>query len=1504
VGTSEPSFGVSLDSAQSLGNCTQPLLLLGYGHEVLDRLTGINPSTAFLPCIERYLWSPDEGWQIFHLPHVIPSTSGRFSIYSNHIQYDAYRVSILPASTEVLGTNFGGDGAQLLWFRNYQHNPHIYYWGINQVINLNTHGHQFCENLIHWLIRQSLQERLGETLAAWQLVSNSSVNFWEMQGAGGFGYPLEPSIRLSYYVTDMVNRHSLAVNLSAFGSWLQSRYNSTSGCFEDLASPQLHDRCVTTAMAVLLSEKLGLLGELNQTSIGDYLVSCQDPNSGGFFSDYSSSQTSLKATRFALESLQVLDQLSKINIQAAINYVTQCQELNPLNSQYGGFYPSDLGGFSANLIDTTYAIAALDQVSALNAINQSALSTFIASCEDPVGSSIFDTRHTLDSDEWVLGTACSIQICTTLALQGLYNPNISRAYLIDNQYPNGGWGRGDLLHDFHNSPDETWYTVYALSLTGGLGSAEQNLTQYLIHCCTQWGGASEPVIFGDFLTSYEILETLSHINGVQRVNLTAFLSFLDNCWSQSRTSFTAHQFPSAVGIDTDSPTPDRIALETGTFGPLYHYAFSQLISILNLTSSLWITRASQLRQEIVACQTDAITHSGMLGLHHLYVGHESDLTFRFDTTCWNLLAHQGLGGIPTDLINDTAVHSYLLQCLQGNTTHQYFHDSIHTIPIPAQWREADGYLAETWLGLQAVNYLDPSLSNLDGQKLATYATSFLQENVSLISTYYITEILTFLVETGLNPAALDLLDRDTIRPKLLNSFTFEGLVIDPSYPPGKWTPHLINLGIKLVHRLQLLSHLDVNPILNLTGITYPTGTLLLGTNFMISASIQENRWGHLPPRIYVKTQIFNTTFTNNSSPILPGYYEFKDYVPISSGALGPQNLSIIAFFPGTIPSYMRIPAICIGWGNLSTQTVLIPSATIPRSIPLNVTVEISLEGAQSSTAPLGNGNVSVTVESTSTTYPASQYTPNLYNALVPTENLSITLHLIRINASIPYCTPHTEITPMSVIVYDTHLTLEQTIPTNPVLFDQTTLVVGLWNASGSPLSGYQVNFTLTRPGESVEYMTSSHNTNETGLALCSWNPDKIGSWEVIFRFSGAEMFNGCITEVDISVIRRPIACTITQYPSSTVFIGNECWIELYVFDELDGYPLPNANIQLFENGQLIASNTSDANGRIVSHWLTSAPVGVKELQIEVSGTSTHELWLSSSFEYVVRDTTSISLFTETNQLYIGETVYIQVLLSASASGPPNGTASIYWDGSWNQDILITNGMSTFSLQIEYSELAGEHLVIVLFGHLDAPDTYPENSSTLLITLQEIVVPTITLTITPIEIDDPYLQPTIEIVIRLTYREGSLSRGLSTNLSVGIYSEEDLLLERFSILTNTSGLGHLIISTPVPGIYSVIAHFEGQRGLAPTSTKVPFLVRDSLNPLASIFSPLLVASLAIMLLGFFIGGFLFLWLQNRLNKFLKQLQPRQSLTPLESSELLSILNHSSVSQSDSVNHEDD
>lgn len=538
--------------------------------------------------------------------------------------------------------------------------------------------------------------------------------------------------------------------------------------------------------------------------------------------------------------------------------------------------------------------------------------------------------------------------------------------------------------------------------------------------------------------------------------------------------------------------------------------------MLNLTGNPWTLRSDLIRQEIELSQTLASNYAGMFGLHHLYVGRESDYTFRFDTTCWSLLAHGALGGQSGDLMNATAALSYLQNCLQGNGTHQYFLDTLHSIPFPDPWRSAEGYLANTWFGLQAWAYLDPSLTGLNGQALATHANHYLQSNPTLVTTYYATEILYFLTESGLYPEAVNLFDHEELAANLLTYFTYQGLVVESSIPKGKWTTYLLDMALQLINRLNLLPLLDVSPVLDLTQITYPQGTLPIGAIVDFSASVNETRWNQLPNTINIYIQIFDTTYSNSSSPINPRNWELQETIPTKQDALGPQNLIITAIATGAIPFYGEYASICEVWGNITVQATYLPSLSVTRSNPLNVSIQLNLEGSTSVESQITNGEVILAIESPQRIYTASHQGLGIYSTQIQTLDLDPGAYMFQVNASAPSCTNFSTTEVLTIIVFNPSLPTELTITVDPLEVENYFLTptieieIQLSYLNGSETHGLSTNLTLeVITQDSSQIFQTMLRTNEIGRCHLSLPTPPPGIYTIIAFYEGQSGFTPC-----------------------------------------------------------------------------------------------------------------------------------------------------------------------------------------------------------------------------------------------------------------------------------------------------------------------------------------------------------------------------------------------------------
>ncbi len=1471
VGLQNSTFGVTYEQAQNIVKLSRPTLLLGYAHEVLDQLFTFNPDTDFIICTEKYLWTDEQDLQIFQVPNHISETNGQIPLYSDHISYDAYRINRLPDQASVLGSNFGQTGVQLLWIRALTNNTHLYYWGIDQTIHLNSNGRFFLQNLLLWLQRPPLSERFGGLLAEWQLATSSVDEYWAIQGVGGYGYPLEPSIPNTYYVSDLVITYSLPINLSTVDDWLRTTcYNNTLGCFEDLASPQYTDRCITTSMAIIALSKLNQLTGIDLELISDYIASSQDAITGGFYQEPSSAYTSLKATRYALTALNLLGHLQKINITLATEYIRSCQELDIQSTEYGGFYATATGGFLASLPSSLDAIEALTLLSQLETINQSALLMFLANCEESGQNNVFDTQYTFDSDEWIFGTACALRILQILDKLELYNSTISRNYLLSGQFPNGGWGRGDTSHDFHNTPDETWYAIQGLEVTGGLGLTTSNLTSYLLACCTHWGGITEPQFFGDLLTGWYLLSALSQVGGLKYINQTAFLDYLKNCWVASWSSFSWHQVPEQVSANTDLPTPDRTAIECSTFGPLYHYIYSILTQILALQGPEWTYYSDKIKTEIQTSQTLASGYEGMFGPSHHYVGQESNITFRFDGTCWSLIAHQNLGGTPSALMDSTAALTYLQSCLQDNGSYQYFHDLAHHLPPPLEFRVGGAILFETWLGLQAYGYLEPSLSTINETRIATFVLDQLTPNCSLLTSFLVTDILRLLAEFNLLPDALALIDRNQIKEKILQQLQYNGLVHDSQFETQRWVPQSTHWALSTAHILDLLPHLDLCPQLQLSILSSPLGLINCGDNLSLQITITELHWDLQPENLTITSHLFNTTFSNFIGPDSQNIWSCNLSVPTTAAALGPQNLAITAHAHQTIPDTTSILAFCEVWSNLTIATIYDPGHQVLRSLPLNLTVQVTLQDGNGTSATIDNALAIVTNYNTTDQFILTYQSLGNYRTELDTTGLVPGLHQLNFNITAPYCTPYTELDQILILVKATTLDWQNPEPTTPIVFEPSQLSVQLRDSNNTILTGYFVQFNLTKPGDSIPSIFYNNITDSNGIALITWTPSTIGQWIINYQFSGQNQYSSTSGTESLIIYRRTLSCILHWSPPPAFYVGNLSFIGVTVTDELNGTHLENQLISLFEGTQLLGTTSTNSDGYAQFSWAITLPLGTHSFYLETTETSIHESWISANLDYLVHDIPQIAIANYSSSLFAGETLSLDVQVTSSGSNTTNGMASLFWDDIWQTDFIIEDGLATIDYNTSITDSPGNHTLTIMFGHLDDPDYYAMKAASITITLKPVFPTHLALILTPPETTATVPPNQIEINLRLTYLNRTTNYGLTGNVIVQILAVNGTTIDLLNSTTNQEGYLHWTIESPKPGEYEIIADFLGSPGYAASSQRNTLQVHPPLYQEPFIIPPLLLISIIIILGGLILGAFFYLRLAGRTNRLVNRL----------------------------------
>jgi hypothetical protein len=317
-----------------------------------------------------------------------------------------------------------------------------------------------------------------------------------------------------------------------------------------------------------------------------------------------------------------------------------------------------------------------------------------------------------------------------------------------------------------------------------------------------------------------------------------------------------------------------------------------------------------------------------------------------------------------------------------------------------------------------------------------------------------------------------------------------------------------------------------------------------------------------------------------------------------------------------------------------------------------------------------------------------------------------------------------------------------------------------------------------------------------------------------------------------------------------------------VVDSLNGSGLADRTVNFYEGTAFLSTTLTNASGHATYSWTLAPPLGIRQFRVEILETPLHDGWISAELTLTVRTTTAITFTSCTPQLYLGEIVHIEVSIATQTPRAPNGTASIYWDGIWQRDFTILNGAGNAQFEVCYSDVAGKHLLAVLFGHLDAPDVYAPSSAAFMVEVLPVFVPTLVLTVSPAEMVDFRPPATISVDALLTYRNGTAIHGLGANLTLQLVTADGTIVLQVVSQTNAAGEAHWILSMPQPGLYQFKAQFDGVRGFAPATAVTALTIRLPLELIVGQFLPLTLASLALIAVGLLVGTILFWRLQKR------------------------------------------
>ncbi len=272
----------------------------------------------------------------------------------------------------------------------------------------------------------------------------------------------------------LLPEHNLIENLT---SWIQDRQNTTDivnntnygGFYAD------HKANMTTIQYTHYA--VASLALLNQTFSIDYQLVVnftsnlqltnitKYPDTAGGFMNFFNGTPTVAATYYALEVLDLYNELSRANSSLALSWLNSSQILTtPTTASYGGF----VNGREATIADiqsTFMAIRGLQILSSLNAMNQSAAINFILSCyQSDSNYPQYQGGFSSTPDSIVATPLATYYAVAALAILGATNQLVTNDimdYILSKQTTNGGFAdAADLI----GLTPQTYYCIGTLEL--------------------------------------------------------------------------------------------------------------------------------------------------------------------------------------------------------------------------------------------------------------------------------------------------------------------------------------------------------------------------------------------------------------------------------------------------------------------------------------------------------------------------------------------------------------------------------------------------------------------------------------------------------------------------------------------------------------------------------------------------------------------------------------------------------------------------------------------------------------------------------------------------------------------------------------------------------------------------------------------------------------------------------------------------------------------------------
>jgi len=328
-----------------------------------------------------------------------------------------------------------------------------------------------------------------------------------------------PSIRDTYfalYVLDTIGKLN-QINESRIKDYIMNNYNASDNEFQDEYSLRFYDLqnteayyqnspLLTYCYAVLSLIIINELDSLNQVDIFNFIWSCFDSNTGGFFGfpnpDSSPQNVSTgENTYFAVETLNELN--IDWNMYASEknqigSFLGNLQIDNPLMPIYHGGFMNDLDWnvdtvirYDPNIRSSYFAIFTLESLNMLNLMNNENFLQYLSQLYDSnSGCFFYNFFHISNRIYNVISTAFGIELADLVGYN--YNRTLSVNFLLNSRMNNGGWPNSENVGNYEFI--DTYEVIRYFQRTGDINllnvSVKDQIYQFLLRFKQLFGFSS------------------------------------------------------------------------------------------------------------------------------------------------------------------------------------------------------------------------------------------------------------------------------------------------------------------------------------------------------------------------------------------------------------------------------------------------------------------------------------------------------------------------------------------------------------------------------------------------------------------------------------------------------------------------------------------------------------------------------------------------------------------------------------------------------------------------------------------------------------------------------------------------------------------------------------------------------------------------------------------------------------------------------------------------------